>query len=407
MSDEIRVAVASYGDGRNLMMTYRDPTTGRKVAKSSGTTDRREADRAAAVWQDELNSGRYQAPSRLTWAEFRKRYEEEKLAAMPDSTQTAYRVALDHLERTVNPDRLCKVTAPVVSRFLAKLRSSGLSDATVAKTARHLKAALRWGERQGLLHKAPSIEMPKRQKGAKLMKGRPITEEEFDRLLAAVPNIRKHDAPDWQRLLNGLWLSGLRLGEAVALDWYEGPFSVDLGGKHPRFRILGEAQKSGRDEVLPMTPDFARWLLDIIPEGEREGRVFKLTNRATGKPFTTTEVCRIVSAIGKRARVVVDKATGKYATAHDLRRAFCTRWAQKVTTPVLQRLARHSHIATTIGYYVDLDADEVAGDLWAKYGVDASPPKHGNTRGNSGREEATTAVKAGDSNSLRDNGLRE
>ena len=41
MSDEIRVAVSSYGEGRCLMMTYRDPVTGKKVAKTTGTTDRR------------------------------------------------------------------------------------------------------------------------------------------------------------------------------------------------------------------------------------------------------------------------------------------------------------------------------------------------------------------------------
>ena len=82
MSDEIRVSVASYGDGRNLMMTYKDPTTGRKVAKTTGTTDRTKAIGKAAVWQDELNTGRYQVPSRLTWAEFRKRYETEKLAGL-------------------------------------------------------------------------------------------------------------------------------------------------------------------------------------------------------------------------------------------------------------------------------------------------------------------------------------
>jgi len=73
MSDEIHVTVSSYGDGRNLMMVYRDPISGRKVARSSGTTNRREAERRAAVWQDELNSGRYQSPSKLTWAEFRRR----------------------------------------------------------------------------------------------------------------------------------------------------------------------------------------------------------------------------------------------------------------------------------------------------------------------------------------------
>ena len=34
MGDEIRVAVASYGGGRNLMMVYKDPITGKKVAKT-------------------------------------------------------------------------------------------------------------------------------------------------------------------------------------------------------------------------------------------------------------------------------------------------------------------------------------------------------------------------------------
>jgi integrase len=247
----------------------------------------------------------------------------------------AYSGTLDHLERIVNPDRLCKVTAATVSRFLMKLRSSGLSDATVAKTARQLKAALRWAERQGMVAKAPNIEMPKRQKGAKLMKGRAISGEEFDRMLAAVPKVRPKDAPAWERLLQGLWLSGLRLAEAVGLSWDDDtPFYADLSGKHPRFRILGEAQKSGRDEVLPMTPDFATFL-QATPKGERVGVVFALTNRTTDKPFTLTEVCRVVSTIGEKARVVVDKATGKHASAHDLRRAFGTRWAKRVMPAVL------------------------------------------------------------------------
>ena len=121
MSDDIRVSVASYGEGRCLMMTYRDPVTGKKVAKSTGKTKRREAERAAAVWQDELNSGRYQAPSKLTWDEFRERYEAEKLASLAPATQMAAAVSLDYLERVINPDRLAKLTSATMSRFQAKL----------------------------------------------------------------------------------------------------------------------------------------------------------------------------------------------------------------------------------------------------------------------------------------------
>jgi integrase len=132
---------------------------------------------------------------------------------MPETTQRAYGVSFDHLERVVNPDRLCKLTATVLSKFQSKLWENSMKETTIARHLRPIKAALRWGERQGLLAKAPLIEMPKRQKGGKMMKGRPITAEEFDRLIAAVPKVRPHDAAQWERLLRGLWLSGLRLGE--------------------------------------------------------------------------------------------------------------------------------------------------------------------------------------------------
>ena len=76
----------------------------------------------------------------------------------------------------------------------------------------------------------------------------------------------------------------------------------------------------------------------------------------------------MVALIGELARVVVhtDPRTGKvkYASAHDLRRSFGNRWAKRVMPAVLQRLMRHESIETTMGYYVDLDADELAEDLY-------------------------------------------
>ena len=401
MSDEIRVAVASYGGGRCLMMTYKDPTTGRKVAKTSGTTDRRAAERAAAVWQDELNTGRYAAPSKMTWQQFRERHTAERLAAMPESTQTAYRVALDHLQRIIDPDRLAKLTPATISRFQADARKEGMKATTLARHLRHIKAALRWGERQGLLAKAPAIEMPKLAKGQSMAKHRPVTAEEFDRMIAAVAKVRPKDAPAWERLLRGLWLSGLRLGEAVALDWNDGPFVLNTTGKHPTFHIEAEGQKSRRAEVVPVTPDFAEWVLAEIPQGERVGKVFKLTDASTGKPLSLHTIGPIVSALGRKAGVVVGqtdkvveeggkrvkKAVKLFAGAHDLRRAFCSRWARKVMPAVLQRLARHAHISTTMGYYVSLSADEIGADLWANHGATVgNTGPAGNTLGNTGQE---------------------
>ncbi|MCC6126620.1 MAG: hypothetical protein IT426_16790, partial [Pirellulales bacterium] len=45
MSDEIKVFVNDYGNGRNLVMLFFDPISGKRKTKSAGTTDPREAER--------------------------------------------------------------------------------------------------------------------------------------------------------------------------------------------------------------------------------------------------------------------------------------------------------------------------------------------------------------------------
>src|SRR5690606_25003806 len=70
----------------------------------------------------------------------------------------------------------------------------------------------------------------------------------------------------------------------------------------------------------------------------------------------------------------VDKETGevlripKCATAHDLRRAFGTRWSKRVMPAMLQKLMRHASIETTMKFYVEHNADDVSADLWAAVG---------------------------------------
>jgi integrase len=89
-------------------------------------------------------------------------------------------------------------------------------------------------------------------------------------------------------------------------------------------------------------------------------------------------VSATLAKVGERARVKVDERTKrakdgeprqvvKWASAHDLRRSFGTRWAPRCTPAVLQRLMRHADIQTTMRYYVDLDADELAAGLWRQH----------------------------------------
>jgi integrase len=171
----------------------------------------------------------------------------------------------------------------------------------------------------------------------------------------------------------------------LVLSWNDdSPFTVDLSGRHLRFRIYAEAEKGHQDRFLPMAPDFADFLLKT-PDQQRLGLVFTLEGLQTHRPMTPKRVGRVVSAIGKKAGVVVNKAEGKYGSAHDLRRSFGTRWSSKVKPATLQLMMRHKSIETTLKYYVAQDADEVADELWASYRADQKAksqaprqqPRHG------------------------------
>jgi integrase len=76
-------------------------------------------------------------------------------------------------------------------------------------------------------------------------------------------------------------------------------------------------------------------------------------------------ISRVVSAIGEAAGVVVDKASGKFGSAHDLRRSFGVRWATRnVPVAVLKELMRHADISTTMKYYVSHGVAATEDAVW-------------------------------------------
>ena len=161
MSDEFTVKVNSYGPDRPLSLVWFDPVSGKKVAKSAKTKDWREAERLAGELEKSLRAGRYAAPSKLSWADFRKRFEAEKGAVLAPKTLLAFKTAANHLERVLNPDRFVKLTPAVLSRFTAKLREGGMGEVMIGSTLRHLRASLSWAVDQGLLPVVPKMVIPK------------------------------------------------------------------------------------------------------------------------------------------------------------------------------------------------------------------------------------------------------
>lgn len=364
--ESITVHVVNRGR-KFLYLRFVDPATRKPIERSSGCTTRKAALLEAGKWQAELREGRYKPASKVTWAEFRARYENEALPSLAENTAGKVLSMFNSIEKHVSPARLADLTAERIVTWQQALRDKHLSEATIKSYSAHLKAALRWAADIKLLATVPRIRMPQRAKNQRVMKGRPLTTEEFEKLLAALPKVvGTRRAPSWEFLLRGLWWSGLRITEALTLRWDGHGLTVDMTGKRPMLRIPAEAEKGNRSRVLPLAPEAAE-MLQAVPEDERTGFVFNPAHKwHQGGRLKRMAVIRTISRIGQKALVKVNSTMKggtevvKWASAHDLRRAFGERWAQRVMPPVLQQLMRHAEISTTMRYYTGRDAETTA-----------------------------------------------
>jgi hypothetical protein len=116
---------------------------------------------------------------------------------------------------------------------------------------------------------------------------------------------------------------------------------------------------------------------------------------ATSTPVEIDKVSAVIAEIGQKANVVVKKANGKFASAHNLRRAFSARWTERLKPIVLRQLMRHAAVQTTMNYYVNLDASEVANQLWAEWG---NTGQERNNLGDIGQETKKASASESDVN---------
>jgi integrase len=384
MSDEIKVHIVRVNNRPFWYMRYTDPETNRRVAKSSGETDRQKALKAAGKWEKDLRDGVYQRVSNPYWKEFRQRFEDDVLSQKSQHTFNTATCVFNRLESIVNPERLRHLTADRIGHFVKELRREKKSEQTIRSYLKNLFWALRWAREKGMLAKLPKVDIPGADDGEDdAMKGRPITTEEFERMLAAIPKaftpkgdkqterLTSTVKPAWKFYLEGLWWNGLRLEESLNLSWdREDRIQVDLTGEDPVFIIPKGMQKNKKATVCPMAPEFAE-MLQRVPQAERTGPVFRLPGLKLNRDCRQSEwVGTILRRIGKAANVVVERrANGKvkFASAHDLRRSFGERWAHRILPKELMEVMRHSSIETTMRYYVGRNAKKTANAMRAAY----------------------------------------
>jgi len=348
MQHGVNVTVRKRPDTGYYQLRAISPLNGKELRRSAKTTSLKEAMKAAAAWEAELEQGIY--TRRMTWEQLAVRFADEYLPRLKTNSRSTMRATLTAFGKFVEPQAgISSITGSTISQWTARLRQDGLRESTIARHLRCLKCVLNWAVSTELMARRPSITMPANTHKKRFLKGRALTEADFAVLCETADRIN----PTFTPLLKLLWLSGLRISEAYRLSFDTGPNQVDLANR--RFVFLAAGQKSGHDETIPLLPELYDWLASL----ERTSGLV-VHPLVGGKPVTLDTTKRQISSIGAASGLVTGSETGKHVTAHDLRRSFGTRWALKVHPLVLKKLMRHETLDTTLRFYVDLDDSQIA-----------------------------------------------
>jgi integrase len=370
---------------RPFQLRYDCPVEKREIRITTGTRDEDEAERQKAELEARLLLGLETTPHRqrvlgpeMAWSDFREQYRTQHLQTVRDSTAFHAESRLDIAERILKPRTLGDVAEPnALQRLQARLLAGDSSRRMMPRSAHTVRgymncilAALNWAYLLDWLPTPPKLRKLKTPK-LKVMKGRPITEKEFNLMLDATAKVVGDEAAEsWRHVLRGLWASALRLDELMHVSW-DKPGTIRpvwKDGQHPVLEIPAAMQKNDTEENIPLLPWFESLLLETAPEN-RHAWVFdpqslqtKAGRKVESRRPDAEWVGKVIARIGKEAGIEVEPAdpkTGmpiKYASAHDLRRSCGERLRNAGVPPlVICRVMRHSSWETTRKHYAPGD----------------------------------------------------
>jgi integrase len=216
-----------------------------------------------------------------------------------ESSRGAYRRALDHYAVPFFRGwRLADVEPRDVRRFAKHLEGQGLAPSSVVKNLVPLKAMLATAAEDGALRSNPAAGLRvngRRADEDEEPEVKAMTRAELGTLLSEVPE-------EWRLFFELLAHTGLRISEALGLEWSDVEF-----GARPRLRVRRQCyrgdvrrlkSRNGRRD-LPLSTGMARRLWAARPAGA-EGPVFATR---TGTRYSDRNVRRVLDLATERARV--------------------------------------------------------------------------------------------------------
>ena len=300
--------------------------------------------------EGELAAGVYKSTIRKKWADFRREYEEKELPRLEPTTRDSALVSFRHFERIIAPVRMDAINSRTIDAYVAKRsaeqgakRESVVSKATINRELRHLKAALNVAHDWRYLNTVPKIRLLKEAKRVP----RYVTPEHFAAIYQATDNATRPKCSNcttgewWRALLVTAYMTGWRLGELLSLrrDHVDLEAGVAV--------LVAEDTKGKRGERLPLHPVVVEHL-QCIADFRPLVFYIDLNRRFMWEEFNHIQVAAKIHlpCDGRH------KHTPRCHTYgfHDLRRAFATLNAEKLSADALQVLMRHKSYQTTQRY---------------------------------------------------------
>lgn len=349
--------------GRKYQTKQTDITT-------RGVRAERAAGRLAEAMQDELTE-RYRRPDGdMLWDDFCSRYKRDHLDSTSEANRYKWDAARKIFEKVAAREiygllRMSDITPSLLVAFESQLRLD-VAAGSVGSYLATLRSGLNWAASIELMRPLPRLRSRGRQEQElPAMRLEPISEESLQAMLEVCPEVvGRTGAESVQDYLSALWLSGCRMREPLGIhaDRRDCHRPFELSGRNPQMCWVS-SQKNRRDQIAPITMDFAAHLQARLHRG---GYLY-VPRGAGGEIRDRTALSRLVSDIGKAAGVIAEPGEpNPYATAKHFRSSFVTRWSLRgMPLERIQKIVRHRDISTTRRYYLGdvggaCDFDEAA-----------------------------------------------
>jgi integrase len=345
--------IKKYGaDKASWYVEWVDPDGKRRCESCGpGARGKSAADKRAQKLAAQLIEGTYRSNTNKTWKQFREEYEAKVVSLLSARSRVEVKTSLQHFEEVIRPVKVAAIKTVTIDTFIAKRREAkgkykveSISPATINKDLRHLKAALKKAAKWAYLPAVPDFEFLKEPKKLACY----ISPEDFAKIYkncdaaempTGLPSIEPADW--WRALIVMAYMTGWRISELLAVQW------VDVDLEAGRAITRHEDNKGDRDEVAPLHSIVVEHLKRIQGFGSH---VFPWNH---DRRTLDVQFHRIQAAAGIKLPCRRDHkhtaACEKYGF-HDLRRAFATMNADRMTGDALQSLMRHRSYATTQRY---------------------------------------------------------